>query len=161
MTHGAEPIEIPGAPGDLVAFDAGVVVGGYVGELGRTPAVGRAHVDPSRPRRSELWDRLLDACRSGAPLSDLLDAYDAAGVPAPPMPVARGLGLGFDLPLVTHVLPLTAAEQHVEAGMVLALTAYVWKEGVGGLYAQEPVVVTELGPSPGFGALPRARSLTT
>ena len=47
------------------------------------------------------------------------------------MPVARGLGLGFDLPLVTHALPRTAGEQHVEAGMVLALTAYVWKEGVG------------------------------
>ena len=82
-------------------------------------------------RWHELWDRLLDACRPGAPLTDLLDAYDAAGVPPPPMPVARGLGLGFDLPLVTHALPRTAAEQHLEAGMVLALTAYVWQEGVG------------------------------
>ena len=32
----------------------------------------------------------------------LLTAYDAAGEPQPPMPVARGLGLGFDLPLVTR-----------------------------------------------------------
>ena len=38
------------------------------------------------------------------------------------MPVARGLGLGFDLPLVTRALPRTAGEQYVEAGMVLALT---------------------------------------
>ena len=30
--------------------------------------------------------------------------------------------------------------------MVLALTAYVWKEGVGALYGQEPVVVTATGP---------------
>ena len=30
--------------------------------------------------------------------------------------------------------------------MVLALTAYVWKEGVGGLYVQEPVVITDAGP---------------
>ena len=97
-------------------------------------------------RWDELWDRLLAACRVGAPLTDLLDAYDAAGVPPPPMPVARGLGLGFDLPLVTHALPRTAGEQHVEAGMVLALTAYVWKEGVGALYGQEPVVVTATGP---------------
>ena len=58
------------------------------------------------------------------------------------MPVARGLGLGFDLPLVTHALPRTAGEQHVEAGMVLALTAYVWKEGRGAVYGQEPVVIT-------------------
>jgi Xaa-Pro aminopeptidase len=62
------------------------------------------------------------------------------------MPVARGLGLGFDLPLVTHALPQEAAEQHAEAGMVLALTAYVWKQGVGALYGQEPVVLTATGP---------------
>ena len=66
--------------------------------------------------------------------------------PEPPMPVARGLGLGFDLPLVTRALPLTAGEQHIEAGMVFALTGYVWKEGVGALYVQEPIVTTESGP---------------
>ena len=27
--------------------------------------------------------------------------------------------------------------------MVLALTAYVWQEGVGAIYGQEPVVVTD------------------
>jgi Xaa-Pro aminopeptidase len=62
------------------------------------------------------------------------------------VPVARGLGLGFDLPLVTPVLPGEAAAQQAEAGMVLALTAYVWKEGVGAVYGQEPVVLTETGP---------------
>ena len=78
------------------------------------------------------------------------------------MPVARGLGLGFDLPLVTHALPLTAGEQHVEAGMVFALTGYVWKEGVGALYVQEPIVVTDSGPeSLSTTPIPRARSLTT
>ena len=30
--------------------------------------------------------------------------------------------------------------------MVLALTAYVWKEGVGALYGQEPVLITRDGP---------------
>ncbi len=140
--------DVPVQQGDLVAFDAGVVVGGYVGEVGRTHTVGGdVAVGAALSRRwDELWDRLLAACRLGAPLSDLLDAYDGAGIPAPPLPVARGLGLGFDLPLVTHALPRTAAEQQLEAGMVLALTAYVWEEGVGGLYGQEPVVLTEAGP---------------
>jgi hypothetical protein len=81
-------------------------------------------------------------------LSGLLEAYDAAGVPAPPMPVARGLGLGFDLPLVTPALPQLAAEQHLEPGMVFALTGFVWKEGVGALFGQEPLVITETGPAP-------------
>ena len=122
-----------------MAFDAGVILGGYVGELGRTHSVdGDAAIDAELLRaRDELWDRLIAACEVGAPLTDLLDAYAAAGIAPPPMPVARGLGLGFDLPLVTHALPRTAGEQQVEVGMVLALTAYVWKEGIGALYGQE------------------------
>jgi Xaa-Pro aminopeptidase len=137
------------APGDLVAFEAGAISAGYAGELGRTRAVDGdgAHARALFDRCGELWDRLLDACRPGAPASALLDAYDAAGVPAPPMPVARGLGLGFDLPLVTHELPRTAAEQRLEAGMVFALTTYVWEEGVGAAYGQDPVVVTASGPA--------------
>ena len=43
-------------------------------------------------------------------------------------------------------LPRTAAEQRLESGMVLALTAYVWQEGVGGVYGQEPIVITDAGP---------------
>jgi Xaa-Pro dipeptidase len=140
--------DTPVQPGDLVAFEAGVVLGGYAGEVGRTHAVREGgHVDAELAQRtSALWEHLLDACRVGAPLDELLLAYEAAGEPLPPMPVARGLGLGFDLPLVTRSLPLTAGEQHVEAGMVFALTAYVWKEGVGALYVQEPIVVTDAGP---------------
>jgi Xaa-Pro aminopeptidase len=140
--------DAPVQPGDLVAFEAGVVLGGYSGEVGRTFAVREGgHVDAELAQRtSALWERLLGACRVGDPLAGLLAAYDAAGEPRPPMPVARGLGLGFDLPLVTRSLPLTAREQHVEAGMVFALTGYVWKEGVGALYVQEPIVVTDAGP---------------
>jgi Xaa-Pro dipeptidase len=135
--------------GDLVAFEAGVISGGYVGEVGRTFAVDGGSgdgVDRALVQRlEELWDRLTAACRVGAPLHGLLHAYDEAGVPPPPMPVARGLGLGFDLPLVTPTLPRTAGEQTFEAGMVLALTGYVWKEGAGAVYVQEPVVVTASG----------------
>jgi Xaa-Pro aminopeptidase len=63
------------------------------------------------------------------------------------MPVARGLGLGYDLPLVTASLPQTAAEQQFEVGMVFSLAAYVWQQGVGGVYQQDPVVITESGPA--------------
>ena len=139
--------DTPVEPGDLVAFEAGVLVGGYGGEIGRTHAVGEGPVDPELAGRChELWERLVAACRPGLPLLGLLDAYDAAGEQAPPMPVARGLGLGFDLPLVTHALPHEAAEQQAEEGMVLALTAFVWEEGIGALYVQEPVFVTATGP---------------
>ena len=58
--------DTPVQPGDLVAFDAGVVLGGYSGEVGRTHAVREGgHVDAELAQRAgALWERLLDACRS-------------------------------------------------------------------------------------------------
>ena len=139
----------PAHDSDLVAFEGGVIFGGYSGELGRTVVAGDHPADPELSAQwSELWDRLLGACRVGAPMSGLLEAYDNAGIAAPPMPVARGLGLGFDLPLVTHALPGLAAEQHIETGMVFVLTGYVWKPGVGALLGQEPIVISATGPTP-------------
>ena len=66
----------------------------------------------------------------------------------PPVPVARGLGLGYDLPLVTHALARTAAEQRFAEGMVVALAAHVWEEGAGAAHRLDPVVVTAGGPEP-------------
>jgi Xaa-Pro aminopeptidase len=138
----------PVGMGDLVAFDAGLLCDGYIGEVGRTLSLGAAEPGKRLKQRwDELWDRLIAACRPGAAATDLLDVYGAAGAPQPPMPVARGLGLGNDLPLVTHALPRTAAEQTIEPNMVLALSAYLWEEGVGGVYGQEPVLITDSGPS--------------
>jgi Xaa-Pro aminopeptidase len=135
-------------PGDLVVLEGGVIVGGYAGEVGWTYEVGSSAQGALFRQCDELLGRLLDACRPGAPVSDLLGAYDAARVAPPPMPVARGLGLGYDLPLVTHALPRTAAEQRLAAGMTFALAAYVWQEGAGGVLRLEPVAITDGGPEP-------------
>ena len=91
--------------GDLVAFTAGVVAHGYIAEVGRTYAAGGGIPEALAARRGTGVERLLAACRPGAPASDLLAAYAGAGEPLPPMPVARGLGLGFDPPVVTGALP--------------------------------------------------------
>jgi Xaa-Pro aminopeptidase len=133
---------------DLVALDGGVIAGGYVGEVGWTAAVdGVSKVGASLINAWDgLWDRLLAACHPGKPASSLLDAYADAGIPAPSMPVARGLGNGNDMPLVTVGLPETAAGLRLESGMVLAVTAYVWGEGVGALYGKAPVLLTDAGP---------------
>ncbi len=129
--------------GDLVAFSAGVRAGGYIGEVGRTWPVGAAGGAPALYRRwDNLWDRLLAACRPGAECSELLEAYQAAREPAPPMPVARGLGMGFDPPVVSKHLPRTAGEERLEPGMVLAVTGYVWEQGVGAVFGREAVLIT-------------------
>jgi Xaa-Pro dipeptidase len=133
--------------GDLVAFSSGVLDGGYTGEVGRTWPVGDIPGAEDLYRRWDaLWHRLYDACQPGAPAIDLLAAYQAAGEELPPMPIARGLGLGFDPPVVSQHLPATAAGERIEAGMVLAVTGYVWQSGVGAVFGREAVLITPDGP---------------
>jgi Xaa-Pro dipeptidase len=132
--------------GDLVAFAAGVLADGYVGEVGRTWPVGDVDASTLYDRWNGLWDKLAAACTPGSPASDLLTAYEAAEEPLPPMPVAHGLGLGFDSPVVTPRLRATAASEILEPGMVLAVTGYVWQEGVGAVFGREAVLVTPEGP---------------
>lgn len=132
------------ADGDLVALTGGVIRGGYVGEAGRTVVAGGG-----RPalldRLGELRESLLDACAPGVPAATLIDAYRSAGQDPPPVPIARGLGLGFDLPIVTGDLPQTAAADRLDPGIVFALTSYVWERGVGAAITVDPVVVTGSG----------------
>jgi Xaa-Pro dipeptidase len=136
-------------PEDLVAFDAGVVAGGYVGEVGRTwpadPGAVDAAVKDLYRQSDELWARLLDACHPGSSCRGLLDAYAGTGHDLPPVPIAWGLGLGFDVPVVTGNLPETAARQALEPGMVLAVTAFVSGAGHRTVFRKEAVHVTDDG----------------
>jgi Xaa-Pro dipeptidase len=135
--------------GDLVALAAGALADGYVGEVGRTwPAgspVDRA-TDKLFRRSDDLRDSLMQACRPGARAAGLLAAYQAVGEPLPALPVAHGLGLGFDPPVVSALLPDTAEQERLDPGMVLAVTGYVWQEGVGAVFRRDTVHITEDGP---------------
>ncbi|MDQ2678905.1 MAG: M24 family metallopeptidase [Actinomycetota bacterium] len=130
--------DTPVAEGDLVVLAGGVVRDGYTGELARTHVVGGGHDDVVE-RLASLRDALLSACAPGAPASGLLDAYADAGIEPPPVPIARGLGLGFDLPIVTADLPDAAATEVLDEGVVFALTSYVWQPGVGAAITVDPV----------------------
>jgi Xaa-Pro dipeptidase len=88
---------------------------------------------------------MLGGCRPGADTRDLLAAYEAAGEPVPPMPVAHGLGLGFDPPVVSETLSATGEHDQLEAGMVLAVTAYVWEQGIGAVFRRDTVQITDGG----------------
>lgn len=130
--------------GDLVSFRGGVVADGYVGEVGRTRCVGEptAAIAALQQRNETLRAALVAACRPGASGTDLLDAYTARGEPLPSTPIAHGLGLGFDDPVIARDLPATAAEQEMESGLVLALTATVTDDAVGSVSADDAVLVT-------------------
>ncbi len=140
----------PVQAGDLVAFDAGVVADGYTGEVGRTwpvaPNGATSAVGDLYRRWDELWARLLDACQPGAPAGGLIEAYRAAGEPAPLMPIGRGLGLGFDDPVIVRDLPETASRERLDPGVVLVVTGSVIDDTVGSVVAHEPVLITADGP---------------
>ncbi|HEY0226534.1 MAG TPA: M24 family metallopeptidase [Mycobacterium sp.] len=135
-------------PGDLVAFGAGALADGYVAEVGRTwPAGDTVEADVRKlfARSNTLYDRMIDACRPGASVRALLGAYQAAGEALPPMPIAHGLGLGFDPPVVSETLCAAGDDESLDAGMVLALTGYVWQEGLGAVFRRDTVHITEDG----------------
>ena len=95
--------------------------------------------------RHTLYEKLIAACRPGASTRELLAAYETVGEPIPPMPIAHGLGLGFDPPVVSETLSAAGEDDRLEAGMVLAITGYVWREGVGAVFRQDTVHVTAAG----------------
>ena len=135
--------------GDLIVFSAGALADGYVAEVGRTWPVGEVDDGATRTlyqRSNKLWDRLIAACRPGAHGQDLLAAYDQAGERLPPMAVAHGLGLGFDPPVISPRLPATAEQERLDPGVVLALTGYVWQEGVGAVLRRDTVIINDDGP---------------
>lgn len=133
------------ASGDLVAFAAGALANGYVAEVGRTWPAGDTVTEEVRAlfgRSNGLYDKMLAACRPGASTRDLIAAYDAAGEPIPPMPVAHGLGLGFDPPVVSETLLAAGENDRLEPGMVLAVTGYVWQHGIGAVFRRDTVHIT-------------------
>jgi len=136
-------------PDDLVAFDAGVVAGGYTAEIGRTwPANPDGVNDETKQlskKSDELWAALWAACQPGVSCVGLLDAYSSVGQVLPPMPIAFGLGLGFDVPVVSAHLPKTAAQEQLEPGMVLAVTALV-NGDARSILRKEIVHIEESGP---------------
>lgn len=135
-------------PGDLVALAAGALADGYVAAVGRTWQAGDPVNGSTRNlfgRSDALFDKMIAACRPGASTTGLLAAYEAAGEPLPPMPVAHGLGLGFDPPVVSQTLSAAGELDRLEAGMVLAISGYVWHEGIGAVVRRDTVHITDDG----------------
>ena len=62
----------------------------------------------------------------------------------PPVPVAYGIGLGVEAPIVDdRAVHLGSA---LRAGMVLVVQGYVWEPGVGGYFGADTLHLTETGP---------------
>lgn len=140
------PTERAVMAGEAVAMRAGVLYGGYEGLAGRTfvcPGAGGAAAEALADRCRALRRRLTAAVRPGATGADLLAAYVAAGEVPPPFPVAFGVGLGAEPPVVAAGHPGVRAP--LEAGMVLALQSCVAEPGRGAWLSVDVVAVTPEG----------------
>lgn len=141
-------------PGDLVAFDTGLLYAGYEGSVAGTWACpGGRDVSVRGHRRlaaraAAVLEALLATCRPGAVGQDVLGAYEAAGETLPSLPVLVGIGLGVEQPVVGAHLPVDAgASTSLVAGMVVGLQAYVSDERAGHL-ERRVVLVSEGGAMP-------------
>ena len=138
--------DAPIEAGQLVVLDPGAFFRGYEGGIGRTRVAG---ADPGGAQRDltarcrGALDAVIAACRAGAAGADLVDAWTAAGEPLPAAPLAHGLGLGLEPPVVG---PGLGASSVLAPATVLAVTGWVAEEGVGGVLERDLVLVTEGGP---------------
>jgi Xaa-Pro dipeptidase len=51
--------------------------------------------------------------------------------------------MGFDPPVVSETISGAGENNRLEAGMVLAITGYVWQEGVGAVFRRDIVCITD------------------
>ena len=122
------------ATGDRVVLEAGVLVDGYEGSVGRTIVCGETQPD-STPA-DDLFTTLAGAVSTGATGADLWAAWDATGVARSARPIAHGVGLGLEPPLIGD----DGDGERFESGMALSLRAEV-----DGWVRRDTVVVTDGG----------------
>jgi Xaa-Pro aminopeptidase len=128
-------------PGQLVALDACALLEGYEGGVGRTFPVGGAWTAAARDtaaRCRRALDAVVDSCRPGRSGGDLRRAWGATGEPFFDDPLAYGVGLGAEPPVVdVDGLDVVLAE-----GCVLSVQAWVTSYETGGCFARDVVLVT-------------------
>ena len=133
-------------PGRLVGLSPTAVWEGYEGGLSRTAVAGPHEPTVLQQRLAQRCRAALDAvtaeCRAGRSGADLHRAWTALESP-PVLPLAHGLGIGVETPLI-------AADRGGEAvlcdGMVLAIQGWLAEPDVGGVLEGDVVVVSAAGP---------------
>jgi Xaa-Pro dipeptidase len=137
----------PIGDGELVVLAPGAFYAGYEAGLGRTRVAGRTAPPGTADlatRCARSMDALIAACRPGNTGADLYQAWESAGNPQSPGPLAHGLGLGAEPPLIGLGRGRDAT---LEEGMVLSVQSWVTEEGVGGCLERATVLIESGGPS--------------
>ena len=136
--------------GDLVNVTGGVLYTGYASDVGRTCLCG-GEAEPAQAQRDlyqrwrEAYGAMAEVCVPGKTAADLRRAFEALE-PLPPVPVAHGLGQGYEPPIAgTGLGDETESRMELEQGMAVVLQPYVWRRGAGGFWAKETLLITDTG----------------
>lgn len=133
--------ERPIGDGELVALAPGALYAGYEAGLARTRVAGESASAGSADlaaRCAAGMDALLAACRAGNTGADLYRAWEDAGNRESPLPLAHGLGLGAEPPVIGVG---RGSDTALDEGMVLSVQSWVAEEGVGGCLERATVVI--------------------
>jgi Xaa-Pro dipeptidase len=136
----------PLAEGELVSLSPSVTYGGYDATLARTVVVGgspTAAVGKLGDRAIDSLREVVTACVPGATGAELARRWAGAGEPAFGAPLAHGVGMGIEEPIIDTGL---GAEEVLTEGMVLAVQGWVHDEALGGWHHREMIQVTDAGP---------------
>jgi Xaa-Pro aminopeptidase len=135
----------PIGDGELVVLAPGALYAGYEAGLARTRVAGAGRDTADLASRcARGMDALTAACRPGNTGADLYRAWQDAGNPDPGVPLAHGLGLGAEPPLIGLGRGRDAV---IEEGMVLSVQSWVHEEGIGGCLERGTVLVESGGPT--------------
>jgi Xaa-Pro dipeptidase len=135
-------------PGDLVLFDVAHAFMGYWSDMGRTVVCGggarKAQIEVYQ-RCQELVFAALEAVKPGSTMATIEEEFRKRWPPAEFFCSVAAHGIGTTL----HELPLPrrhpgADAQELQPNMVLAVEAYVGRDG-NGVRLEENVVVTDRG----------------
>ncbi|GFG75445.1 peptidase M24 [Mycobacterium botniense] len=129
--------------GELVVLAPGALYAGYQAGLARTWVAGCSAppgTSDVAARCARGMDALLAACRPGNTGADLYRAWASTGNPEPPVPLAHGLGLGAEPPLIGLGRGHGAK---LDEGMVLSVQSWVAEEGVGGCLERATVLIED------------------
>jgi len=131
--------------GQMVVLAPGALYAGYEAGLARTRTVGdRARPAGLASRCARGMDALVGACRRANTGADLYRAWAETGNEDPGIPLAHGLGLGAEPPLIGLGRGRDAV---IEEGMVLSVQSWVTEDGIGGCLERGTVAVESSGPS--------------
>jgi Xaa-Pro dipeptidase len=136
----------PLAEGELVSLSPSVTYGGYDATLARTFVVGgspTAAVGELRDRAVRSLGEVVTACVPGATGAELVRSWTDAGESAFGGPLASGVGVGIEEPIIDISL---GADEVLTEGMVLAVQGWVHDEAVGSWHHREMIQVTAAGP---------------